>query len=275
MSSDPSLAGSLMAPKHTPTDPLSRLQRTRKGSILETSPNVLHWLQGQPPSLPPSSPPSPSSRERKRESSVSNDPATQDHKRQRRTSDSTILPRPRLAPETLRLLDGSDGPGQTRSTMDASSLLTASSDSNEAITPYHPRFIDELRARGVCLADFDEGNSPENLDELKAGLFRDRDSPDPDEGTVNVFRQLVEKAGNETGVTQHLLPKVLPVIEQALLNDDDATVANQQWDPGSPRNPTGETSFRCYPCLLDMTLPLPEFLELHQALYSWRAAYLG
>jgi hypothetical protein len=114
--------------------------------------------------------------------------------------------------------------------MDASSLLTASSDSNEAITPYHPRFIDELRARGVCLADFDEGNSPENLDELKAGLFRDRDSPDPGEGTVNVFRQLVEKAGNETGVTQHLLPKVLPVIEQALLNDDNATVANQQWD---------------------------------------------
>jgi hypothetical protein len=110
--------------------------------------------------------------------------------------------------------------------MDGSSVLTASSDSNEAIHPYHPRFVDELRARGVYLADFDERNTPKDLDELKAALFCKRDSPEPDERAANVFRQLVEKVGNETGVTQHLLPKVLPVIEQVLLNDDDATVAN-------------------------------------------------
>ena len=67
------------------------------------------------------------------------------------------------------------------------------------------------------------------MNELSNILDHQGGSPQPSPAEIKLFRKMVDRLTNEMGTTIHLLPKVLPIIDDILLSDTECTVSSQAW----------------------------------------------
>ena len=114
----------------------------------------------------------------------------------------------------------------TRSEMSQS---LASTHSDRSVKPTDSEYEALLNERGV-FPNSDMVLEPSNLEDITRALASTRNSPGPDDITAKNFPKRVLKSGNEGGIMQGLLPKVLPIIEHFWDSKDNAHPVNQQWD---------------------------------------------
>jgi hypothetical protein len=109
------------------------------------------------------------------------------------------------------------------------SQSNASFGGNSSINAYRDPFETELRRRRIYFVDEEEVGVPDNIDDIKKALLTLRESPEPSERDVKLFRKRVRKSASEAATMQSMLPKIIN-LDRLWDHDELLTIPNQQWD---------------------------------------------
>ena len=178
------------------------------------SPSVEQWLTTTSPAAEPS---------QKHKRARSEEDTTGTVKKRRFYSGTSSL---QLTRETLHQLEAETTISPTF--MGSRSERSGSSERADSLSAYNPRFTDELERRNIHFADHQDVPQPQNLVNIVEVIDK-REENAPHLGLqARNYRKILDTSGNEADVIQSLVPKVLPV-EEIRLSDNECTIANQQW----------------------------------------------
>ena len=188
-------------------------------------------------------------------------------------SEVGALPRIRLTREALCEFSQmmAMAPPDTLSATSVASPASATSSrrKDDKIGPDHPQFWMHLKARNVLFAS-PTVDRPSNWKELQTTISQERKSPEPDDNTTEFFRTGIQRSANERGALQHMLPKLLPILDIWTAGDSEAFVAPE---------PTFDTDIQIKPEMTPrLTVPRPDIAIgwLTEKLpYIKAIAYLG
>ena len=112
--------------------------------------------------------------------------------------------------------------------MSTSYASLGTSPSEKAIIAYNFEYAEGLEQRRVFFATELGDERPPGLEELWTALLAPRESPEPDQGDIEVLRREINDATTERATREAILPKVIP-LKALILSDTAISVPATEW----------------------------------------------